>query len=87
MTGPTPEPEGTERAGRRQYDDREAQLGGADAVEKTTYIVGEGTEPEARPSARYGARDAAANGSNVLVWAIVGIAVLIGLVYAIGIFW
>lgn len=84
MTAPRPGSEGS--AGRRRSEDREAQLGGADAVEKTTYIVGDGTEPEAQPTGRYVARSAAM-GSNVAVWAIVAIAALIGLVYAIGIFW
>jgi hypothetical protein len=64
----------------------EADLGGADAVEGTTYVVGDGTEPEGRPEGIYVARDAAANGKNVALWAVVGVAALIALVYAIGIF-
>ena len=40
-----------------RYRNPETALGGADAVEKTTYVTGQGTEPEARhqagtPSAR-----------------------------------
>jgi len=31
-----------------RYRNPEAALGGADAVEKTTYVTGRGTEPEAR---------------------------------------
>jgi hypothetical protein len=37
------------------FDNPEAALGGADAVEKTTYVTGRGTEPETRtdgPTAR-----------------------------------
>lgn len=30
-----------------RYRDPDAELGGADAVEKTTYVVGEGTDPNA----------------------------------------
>jgi hypothetical protein len=63
----------------------EVALGGADAVEKTTYVVGEGTEPEARPAGRHVARDAAGTGSAVM-WIVAGIAVLIALVYAAGVF-
>ena len=63
----------------------EAALGGADAVEKTTYVVGEATEPDARPRTDYVARGAA-RGSNVVVWVVGTIAALIALVYAIGVF-
>jgi hypothetical protein len=72
---------------RRNEADRspEAAFGGADAVEKTTYVVGEGTDPEARPTGSYVARDAAGTGS-VGIWIIGGIAALIALVYVIGIF-
>jgi hypothetical protein len=64
---------------------REAELGGADAVEKTTYVVGEGADPEARPTGPYVARGAAGSGS-VAGWIVGAIAALIALVYAIGIF-
>ena len=77
--GPSPD-QGTGR-----YEHPEAQLGGADAVEKTTYVVGEGTEPGARPRGDYVARNAS-GGWNVGVWIVGGIAALIALVYAIGIF-
>jgi hypothetical protein len=63
----------------------EAALGGADAVEKTTYVVGEGTDPEGRPTGSYVARDAA-DTRSVGVWIVVGIAALIALVYIVGIF-
>jgi hypothetical protein len=35
-----------------RYDSPEAALGGADAVPKTTYVTGHGTEPEARSPER-----------------------------------
>jgi hypothetical protein len=71
--------------GAGRYEHPEAQLGGADAVEKTTYVVGEGTEPDRPQTGDYVARGAAA-GRSVGVWVIGGIAALIALVYAIGIF-
>jgi hypothetical protein len=69
-----------------RYEHPEAQLGGADAVEKTTYVVGEGTEPDRRPRGPYVARGASAGGTNVAVWIVAGIAVLIALVYVAGMF-
>jgi hypothetical protein len=69
----------------RAYEHPEAQLGGADAVEKTTYVVGEGTEPNAQPTGSYVARDAAGEGS-IVGWVVGGIAALIALAYVIGIF-
>jgi hypothetical protein len=63
----------------------EVAFGGADAVEKTTYVVGEGTDPEARPTGPYVARDAAGKG-GMAAWIIGAIAALIALVYVIGIF-
>src|SRR3712207_4696031 len=82
--GPTRrQPSADQGAGR--YAHPEAQLGGADAIEKTTYVVGEGSEPSTRPRGEYVARGAA-GGTNLGVWIIGGIAALIALVYAIGIF-
>jgi hypothetical protein len=68
-----------------RYSHPEAQLGGADAVEKTTYVVGEGTEPGARPRGEYIAREAA-GGQNVVAWIVGGIAALIAVVYLLGVF-
>jgi hypothetical protein len=84
MTNPPPSAEGA--ADRKERPLPEVDLGGADAVEKTTYVVGDGTEPEAGPSGRYVARDAARSGGSIALWAIVSVAALIALVYAIGIF-
>jgi hypothetical protein len=63
----------------------EVAFGGADAVEKTTYVVGEGTDPEARPTGPYVARDVTGTRS-VGIWIVSGIAALIALIYVIGIF-
>jgi hypothetical protein len=75
----------TANQGTERYDRAEAQLGGADAVEKTTYVVGEGTEPRATPTGPYVGRDAAGTGS-IAGWIVGGIAALVGLIYVIGIF-
>jgi hypothetical protein len=69
-----------------RYEHAEAALGGADAVEKTTYVVGEGTEPDRRARGPYVARGASTGGVNLVVWVVVGIAVLIALVYVAGLF-
>jgi hypothetical protein len=68
-----------------RYANPEAALGGADAVEKTTYVVGEGTEPGARAHGEYVARGSG-DGPSIAVWIVGGIAALIALVYMIGIF-
>ena len=68
-----------------RYDHPEAQLGGADAVEKTSYVVGQSAEPDTRQRGDYVARGAG-GGVNAGVWIVGAIAALIGLVYAIGVF-
>lgn len=81
MTNPRPGDEGGQIPQNR-YRDPEAALGGADAVEKTTYVEGHGTRPEARvppgtPTAAVRARAA----RNPLLWIIVLVIVLIAIVY------
>jgi len=64
--------------------DSEAQLGGADAIEKTTYVVGKGTDPSARlngPSAKVASRGA----PFVVVAVLVALMALVALAYLIGI--
>ena len=69
---------------RDRYRDPEAQLGGADAVEKTTYVVGEGTDPNARrgkgPSATVGS-----SAPKVVATVVVVLVVLVALAYLIGV--
>lgn len=70
---------------RDRYRDPEAQLGGADAVEKTTYVVGSGTDPNARkgegPSATVPSR------APRLVAVVVAVIVLLVVIaYLVGIF-
>lgn len=64
--------------------DPEVQLGGADAVEKTTYVVGKGTDPRARndgPSATVPSRGA----PLIVVLVLVGLMLLVALAYLLGI--
>ena len=82
MTHPPPSPD------RPTDEDRqppEAALGGADAVEKTTYVVGSGTEPERiAPGDAPGVRRGEGGGPNT-TWAIVVfLAVGAVLVYLLG---
>jgi len=71
---------------RDRYDDAEAQLGGADSVEKTTYVTGSGTSPEARarkgvPSARVGSGGV----RNVAMWIAIALMLMIVARYLFGI--
>ncbi|HEV2641389.1 MAG TPA: hypothetical protein VGT98_01710 [Candidatus Elarobacter sp.] len=68
----------------QKLDDPETALGGADAVEKTTYVVGDGTSPEAR-APREVPPDVGHTWPDLIVWIVIGIAVLVGLVYAVGV--
>mgnify|MGYP001603882163 CR=1 FL=1 len=65
-----------------RFVDPETALGGADAVEKTTYVVGKGTDPNAlspvgRP-ARVGRRSI-----SPIVWGIVALMILAVIVVAL----
>jgi len=68
-----------------RYKNPEAALGGADAVEKTTYVTGQGTDPETvhkpgTPSARV-----PSGSGQGATWAIIGfLAVMAVLVYLLG---
>ena len=67
------------------YGDPEAQQGGADAVEKTTYVVGKGTDPEARndgPSATGTSRGA----PLIVIGVVIALMALVGAAYLIGVF-
>jgi hypothetical protein len=68
---------------RDRYADPETALGGADAVEKTTYVAGKGTDPEARraePAARV--RTGARIGTTWIILAFFVVAAI--LVYLLG---
>lgn len=65
-------------------DDSEVQRGGADAVEKTTYVVGKGTDPNARndgPSATVPSRGA----PLIVALVLIALMVLVALAYLVGI--
>jgi hypothetical protein len=62
----------------------EAALGGADAVQKTGYVVGRGTDPAAQADADGTAHPPAGSGPNYLAWGIAAIALLVAIAYLIG---
>jgi hypothetical protein len=78
MTTPPP-PDNGERT---THDDIEP-LGGADAVEKTTYGTGRGTTPENSINT---STPSVGQTRNPFLWIVIGIAVIIGAIYLMGIF-
>lgn len=75
-----------EHADEGQFSDSETALGGADSVEKTTYVTGSGTEPEATAQGHVIAQVPSGSGPNIGAWAVGVIALVIALVYAAGVF-
>ncbi|HVX38911.1 MAG TPA: hypothetical protein VHB25_04985 [Gemmatimonadaceae bacterium] len=70
-----------------RYRDPEAELGGADAVEKTTYVTGEGTSPEARHPRDQPAANVPSNpGRNAFFWIVLVVVVLLVIAYVGGLF-
>ncbi|MEO8946577.1 MAG: hypothetical protein ABI338_08760 [Gemmatimonadaceae bacterium] len=67
-----------------KFVDSETALGGADAVEKTTYVVGHGTSPEAEAPLGEPA-SVGRTGYSPIFWIAIVVAVLIAIVYLIGI--
>jgi hypothetical protein len=67
------------------YRDPEAQLGGADNVEKTTYVKGEGTSPEARRPEAPIATVGSGGAPRAITWVVVAIVVLVAVVYLLGV--
>ena len=86
----------------REQGPREIVIGDADNVQKTTYVVGQGTDPSAPDPDRgrggpdgpergdvgggYTATVRAGGGVNVGLWVIAALALLIALVYGFGLF-
>ena len=68
-----------------KFVDPETALGGADAVEKTTYVVGNGTDPNALSPVGRPAK-VGNSGINIIVWIFAAALVLIAVVYAFGAF-
>jgi hypothetical protein len=65
--------------------DPEAQLGGADNVQKTTYVTGDGTSPERRKVERTKARVKDRAGSRVILWVVIALVILGALVFVVGV--
>lgn len=66
-----------------EFVDSETALGGADAVEKTTYVVGDGTSPESRTPTD-GPPSVGRSGSSVIAWIAIAVALLVAIVYVLG---
>ncbi|MDB4885503.1 MAG: hypothetical protein JWN79_941 [Gemmatimonadetes bacterium] len=67
-----------------RYKNPETALGGADAVEKTSYVTGSGTEPETIKPAGVAANVPAGGGKNA-TWIIIGMLLVAAvLVYVLG---
>jgi hypothetical protein len=64
----------------------EPVIGDADNVQKTTGVVGRGTDPDAPDPAVASARVPAGGGINMGAWIVAVIAALIAVIYASGIF-
>jgi hypothetical protein len=67
-----------------RYRDAEAELGGADDVEKTTYVVGQGTDPNARKGSRAAAAGVGRGAPTMVLIVVLVLAVLVALAYMIG---
>ena len=67
-----------------RYVDPETALGGADAVEKTTYVTGSGTDPDARKGTGPSARVSAGGGQGATWAIIIFLLVAAVLVYLLG---
>jgi hypothetical protein len=63
----------------------EPVVGDADDVPKTTYVVGQGTDPTAPDPEYAAARVPAGGGINVGAWIVWAIAVIIALIYGFGV--
>jgi len=86
MPDPRPgEPRPGEHGGQipqARYRDSEAQLGGADAVEKTTYVTGSGTSPEALKPPGQPAANTPSSGRSPMLWIVVAVVALVVIVFA-----
>lgn len=64
-------------------DSPDGALGGADAVQKTSYGVGQGTDPDARAGDSPVAHPPSGHGPNFLAWGIGAVAALVAIIYLI----
>ena len=70
----------------RRSGDAEANLGGADAVEKTTYVSGKGTSPEGRRPPGTVAPQISVRGNSPIIWVLLVFIILIAIAYGAGVF-
>lgn len=80
MTSPRPGEHGGQVPERRRTD-AEADFGGADAVEKTSYVTGKGTRPEARRTPGMPSPQVSARGKSPIVWVLLVFIILIAIAY------
>ena len=85
MTDPRPGDSGGQIP-QDKYRDPEAQLGGADAVEKTTYVTGRGTSPEGSPAPGTPIARTPSRGVAAAVWIVVIVVALLAVAYIGGVF-
>ena len=68
-----------------RYENPETALGGADAVEKTTYVTGQGGEPETQHKQGTASARVPSGSGHGATWAIIGFLALAAvLVYILG---
>lgn len=80
MTDPRPGDEGGQIP-ENLYPDAEAQLGGADAVEKTTYVQGRGTSPEGRTPLGTPTATVPSRGVSLLIWVVLVVVAMLAVAY------
>jgi hypothetical protein len=85
MTEPRPGDSGGQIPEDR-YRDAEAQLGGADAVQKTTYVEGRGTSPEARTPQGAPTATVPSRGVSLLMWVVLIVVAMLAVAYLGGAF-
>ncbi len=81
MTTPSSGPSG--------FDNPQANLGGADAVDKTSYVTGRGTDPDetlSRTERRATPRGVKTGGMSGAGWAAVAVAILIAVFFGFALF-
>ncbi len=85
MTSPRPRDQG-EQIPQESHPNTQAELGGADAVQKTTYVVGESADPDRQHRPGTVTPRVSAGGRSPLMWIVVAVIVLLALWYAAGMF-
>jgi hypothetical protein len=85
MTDPRPGDSGGQIPQDR-YRDAEAQLGGADAIEKTTYVTGRGTNPEDMPAHGAPIARTPSRGLSLAIWIVVIVVAMFAVAYIGGAF-